>query len=459
MASSQNMDRDAFLACVRQSGLLSDAELLALEPRLPRTERARLVARALVDLGLLTRFQAERLLAGRTSGFLLGQYCILEQIGQGGMGRVFKARHRTMNRLVALKVLAPKVMENDRAQSLFLREVRAVAQLVHPNIVTAYDANQVGGRYYLVLEFVDGPNLDQLVQNQGPLSVGQACDFIRQAAIGLQCAHALGMVHRDIKPANILVQRRGVEGDHAPGLVKISDFGLARLVERGVEGETQGTILTKPNTVMGTPDYVSPEQARNLHDTDIRSDIYSLGCSFYYLLTGRVPYPGGTAMEKLIRHSVEQPEPVDKSRNDVPEGVRAILARMIAKDPAERFQTPQEVTAALEPYSVSGPTPWEPKRPTSDPFLDPTSTPPSDSPSSNPLLEVEQSNDRDASVNTVPPGDEHTPLSGSFAALVSGATTSTTPQPSSPFLAVFLWTALIVVALVAFISVLVMMGK
>src|SRR5262249_29857499 len=160
----------------------------------------------------------------------------------------------------------------ERARDLFLREVRAAAQLAHPNIVTAYDANEAENRFYLVLEYVDGPNLDQLVRKQGPLSVGLACDYIRQAAHGLQGAHAAGMVHRDIKPANILVQRRGPEA--SPGLVKVSDFGLARLAAPGrVTGASHhGTILTRDHTVMGTPDYLSPEQARSLHQTDIRSD-------------------------------------------------------------------------------------------------------------------------------------------------------------------------------------------
>jgi serine/threonine-protein kinase len=251
---------------------------------------------------------------------------------------------------------------------MFLREVRAVAQLVHPNLVTAFDANLVGDRYYLVLEYVDGPNLDQLVRTRGPLAVGQACDFIRQAASGLQCAHAASMVHRDIKPANLLVQRLAADG--GPGLVKVSDFGLARLQESPDAGPGGGTLITRPNTVMGTPDFLSPEQARNLHNTDIRSDLYSLGCTFYYLLTGQVPFPGGTSLEKLIRHNTEQPTPVEELRPEAPAPVAAIVRRLMAKKPEERFRTPAELAAALEPFSVRGPTPWEPSRPSSDPDLE-----------------------------------------------------------------------------------------
>src|SRR5262249_50523908 len=222
-----HVSRRTFLSNLRRSGLSSTAEVAKAQAVLPETRRGRLLARALVEQGLLTRFQAERVLVGRTDGFLLDQYVILEELGRGGMGRVYKARHRHLDRVVALKVLAPDLTRTERARTMFLREVRAVAQLAHPNLVTAFDANLVGDRYYLVLEYVDGPNLDQLLRGRGRLAVGQACDFVRQAASGLQCAHKAGMVHRDIKPANLLVQRRANDG--SPALVKVSDFGLARL--------------------------------------------------------------------------------------------------------------------------------------------------------------------------------------------------------------------------------------
>jgi serine/threonine-protein kinase len=370
MAPPPHVDRLTFLANLRQSGLLTDAQLTASEKTLPPTPRGRVVARELVKRGLLTKFQAERLLAGRTAGFTLGQYRILDQLGRGGMGRVFKAEHRTMGRTVALKVLAPDLLQTDRAQGLFLREVRAAALLVHPNVVTAYDANEIDGRYFLVIEYVDGPNLDQLVQQQGPLPVGTACDYVRQIANGLQCAHARGMVHRDLKPANILVQRRGLDGADV-GLVKISDFGLARLHTPQAPGASHpGTILTKDNTVMGTPDYLSPEQARSLHKTDIRSDLYSVGCTFYFLLTGAVPFPGGNTLDKLIRHNTEKPTPVTELRKDAPAAVAAIVNKLLAKRPADRYQTPAELAAALEPFAVSGPTPWAPVKSASDPLID-----------------------------------------------------------------------------------------
>jgi serine/threonine-protein kinase len=380
MAMHRSIDRETFLTYLRQSGLVDDRQFAELTRRFADRASGRSVARALIAEGTLTRFQAERLLVGRTAGFLLGQYRILEQIGRGGMGRVFRAEHRTMKRIVALKVLTAELLNTERAIELFLHEVRAVSQLVHPNIVTAFDANEVKGRYYLVMEYVDGPNLDQLVRKQGPLSVGLACDYIRQVANGLQSAHLLGMVHRDIKPANILVQWHGQGGDDAPGLVKISDFGLARLAtpqtaSRDAKGGP-ATILTRDNAVMGTPDYLSPEQARNLHRTDIRSDLYSLGCTFYFLLTGQVPFPGGSVLDKMIRHATESPTPIIQLRPEVPAEVAAIVEKLMARTPQDRFLTPAELARALEPHAARGPTPWAPPSlPPTAPYIDSLATP------------------------------------------------------------------------------------
>src|SRR5205814_60796 len=257
MGASQTIDRKTFLSNLEQCGLLDPDQLRAAAGRLPPTERGRVIARFLVQEGKLTRFQAENLLAGRTSGFVLGQYRILDEIGRGGMGRVYKAEHATMRRVVALKVLAPQLTRTERARQLFQREVRAAARLVHPHIVTAFDANQAGDRYFLVLEFIDGPNLAALVRTQGPLPVGQACEFARQAALGLQHAHAFGMVHRDIKPSNLLVQPP-VGGTLAQGAaVKVTDFGLARLGEEADGPAEDDSIHPAESVVMGTPDYLS----------------------------------------------------------------------------------------------------------------------------------------------------------------------------------------------------------
>lgn len=339
-----SITREEFLSNLRQSGLVSAPELASVVVGLRTESSGRAIARGLVGRRLLTKFQAELLLAGRTDGFFLGQYKILDQLGQGGMGRVYKAVHQTLHRVVALKMLAPRVVNTAKARKLFLREVRAAGQLSHPNIVTAYDANKLDGRHFLVLEYVDGPNLSEFVREHGPLPVGLACEIVRQTAVGLQYAHERGMVHRDIKPSNLLIER--VEKTRTP-LVKILDFGLARLHEPHKQ-DGSDSVLTQANIIMGTPDFLSPEQARGLHNADIRSDLYSLGCTFYYLLTGRVPFPGGTSLQKLLRHGTEEPSPVEQ---DVPAPVLAILRRLLAKKPEDRFQTPADLAAALMPYA------------------------------------------------------------------------------------------------------------
>jgi serine/threonine-protein kinase len=357
MAATRRKDRKKFLEYLNRSRLLTPEQYAEAVAGLPDTDRALAVARHLVGCGALTKFQAEMLLIGRTNGFFLGQYRILDEIGCGGMGRVFKAVHETMARIVALKVLPNELLQDARARQLFQREVRALACLIHPNIVTAYDANQSGDRCYLVMEFVDGPNLEQLVREQGPLPVGQACDFIRQAALGLQFAFEKGMVHRDIKPANLLVQRGG-DGRCA---VKILDFGLARLQSStAVNGSKDLTIAAEANRVVGTPDYIAPEQAENVHAADIRSDLYSLGCTLYFLLTGKVPFGGTTLLEKIIKHSAEPPPVIEAERPEVPKEVGAILRKLLAKAPAERYQTPAELAAVLAPFAVAGPPLWEP---------------------------------------------------------------------------------------------------
>lgn len=366
------MNRKIFLANLLRSNLLTFDQFEEIQKRLPETNRAWVIARLLVDWGFITKFQAEMLLGGRTGGFTLGQYRIIDELGRGGMGRVYKAVHQTMNRVVALKVMSNSLMKHPKAQELFLREVRAAGRLVHPNVVTAYDANQTGGRYYLAMELVEGPNLERLVLKKGPLPVGAACDFIRQAALGLQAAHEMGMVHCDIKPANLLVQRVGAEGLAPRCIIKILDFGLARLHSPGREAADRSdtSLETDRNAVVGTPDYISPEQAKSLHATDIRSDLYSLGCTLYFLLTGQVPFPGGGVLEKLVRQGTAEPTPVEQLRPDVPPEVSAIVRRLMAKSPADRFQTPAELASALTPFSDSGQPSWskEEEKEWSDPL-------------------------------------------------------------------------------------------
>ncbi len=355
-----SIDRDTFLAHLRQSGLLGERDVRAATERLPDSQRGRVAARLLVEWGLITKFQAKLLLVGRTQGFFLGPYKILDQLGQGGMGRVYQALHETMNRVVALKVLMPQVTKTPRAQKLFLREVQAAAQLNHPNIVTAFDAGQLNGRHFLAMEFVDGPNLEEFVRARGPLPVGLACELIRQAACGLQHAFEMGMLHRDLKPANLLVQPAAK--NNAVAVVKILDFGLARMQEPSAVASGSRTIVARDNSVMGTPDFIAPEQARDLHKTDIRSDLYSLGCTFYWLLTGQVPFPGGNTLEKLLRHNTEAPTPLIQFRGDVPQPVADMLGKLMAKNPADRIATPQELIHALAPFAQPAALDWDPSQ-------------------------------------------------------------------------------------------------
>jgi serine/threonine protein kinase len=309
-------DRRTFLEVVRAASILT-ANQLAKAKTLAPTGSAADAARAMVATGLITRFQADRLLAGRTDGFSLGPYVILEQVGRGTMSRVYKAKHRTMNRLVAIKVLSSSLTRTAAEREGLQQEVRAAGKLAHPNIVTAYDANELQDRFYLVLEFVDGPSLDSFVRQRGPLPVPEACEFIRQTAIGLQHAHEKGMVHRDLKPRNLLVAR---PTPSAPLTVKIADFGI-------------------PKAVHGPTDFTAPEQAGSTPvPADSRADLYSLGCVFYFLLTGRAPG--------------EYPVPIGQVRPDMPPEVAAIVHRLLAKNPAARFVSAAELLIHLDAACV-----------------------------------------------------------------------------------------------------------
>jgi serine/threonine protein kinase len=269
------------------------------------------------------------------------RYRVLELLGSGGMGRVYKAEHRLMERLVALKVINRHLMDNPAAVERFRREVKTAARLAHPHIVTAFDAEQVQDCHFLVMEFVEGQSLDRYVQQHGRLAIAEVSDYIRQAALGLQHAWERGMVHRDIKPQNLM---RTPEGQ-----IKILDFGLARF---RTENQT-GSGLTQFGTMMGTPDYIAPEQAHDSRSADTRSDIYSLGCTFYYLLCGRVPFPEGSMLQKLMSQVEKTPTPLAHLRSDVPSAVVRVVDQMMAKDPARRYQTPAEVARALATLTLA----------------------------------------------------------------------------------------------------------
>lgn len=316
-------NRNELLAALRASEILTRQQLARAEAVLPTGPMAPAqMARALVEAGLLTRFQADRFLAGRSDAIHFGPYLLQDEIGRGSMGKVFQARHRRMNRTVAVKVLAKELTQPPGARAAIQHELQAAAQLNHPNIVTAYDVNELGSRFYLVLEYVNGPSLAALVAGRGPLPVAEACELARQAALGLEHAHARGMVHRDINPKNLLVTR-------TQPVVKINDFGLARF---------------NPSEDL---DYVAPEQARHPQAIDPRSDLYSLGAILYFLLTGSPPFPGGPTEGKVHRHMWDEPVPIESVRSDVPAEVIALVRRLMAKLPDARPATAGEVAARL----------------------------------------------------------------------------------------------------------------
>jgi eukaryotic-like serine/threonine-protein kinase len=359
------LDRDAFLHQLRLSRLLESQTIDAVAARFFPTDSSSSVAKAFVDQGLLTRFQAKKLRSSKPYALRLGPYRILEQLGRGGTGPVYKAVHQTMERVAAIKVVHPRLLTDNLTLDLFRREVLAASQLHHPGLVTAYDAGKARGRHFLAMEYVDGLSLQSYVQTHGPLPVNLACELMRQAAEALQYAHEKGMVHRDIKPANLLIARSDRPKDEKANLgdlskdlpsaprLKVIDFGLARLRYAGSSG-METTIQVDPGAVWGTVDYISPEQAENIHTADIRSDLYSLGCSFYFGLTGQAPYPNCTAIEKLVKHLLYDAPPVSSIRHDIPAAVAALLQRLMAKERMQRFQTPAELAQELSRLLASG---------------------------------------------------------------------------------------------------------
>jgi serine/threonine protein kinase len=338
------MNTRQFLDSLAEQSILAMDDLAKMRRHLSREQleaAPNSLARELVRRQKVTRFQAVQVIQGRGRSLVFGDYLVLDKVGEGGMGQVFKAEHRRMRRIVALKLLPPHATSSKSLVDRFYKEVELAARLSHPNVVTAYDAGESRGLHYLIMEFIDGHTLSDHLRANGPLSVEQAMNCLLQAARGLEYAHAEGIIHRDVKPSNLMVSQRGV--------VKILDLGLARLEHSlAVPLPAGNAELTTSGQVLGTVDYMAPEQSYDSRAADHRSDIYSLGCTLYRLLTGYPPYSGETMMQKLLAHR-EQPIPsLRYKRGDVPPALDALYQRMVAKLPDDRPQSMSEIVASLE---------------------------------------------------------------------------------------------------------------
>ncbi|MEK6234540.1 MAG: protein kinase [Planctomycetales bacterium] len=334
-----------FLQLLENSNLLAPDAMAAAQAE--SSDDAKSLAQSLVQQDVLTRWQARQLLRGRQS-FFVGRYKLIELIGEGGMGAVFKAEEQGgMRRTVALKVMNEELLEKPKSLRRFLREVKAAALLNHPNIVTSLDADSVGEAYFLVMEYVEGKDLHAWVKEHKRLPIDWACECIRQAAIGLQHAHKHGMVHRDVKPSNLLVI---CDSTRVLPVVKILDMGLVRFTD---PEHIEDDDLTVTGEVLGSVDYVAPEQAADAHSADVRSDIYSLGCTLFHLISGRIPFNAKTPAAKLMARATSNAPSASSINSRIPPDLDEIVSKMLHRDPDQRYQTPLEVAEALEPFALS----------------------------------------------------------------------------------------------------------
>ncbi len=335
----------AFVGLLEEHGLLSADQLDEAYRVVSRFPDATALGQELMRRGWLSPYQADHLTKGHAADLVVGPYRVLDRLGVGGMGAVYKARHARMDRLVALKVVHRDKLASASAVERFYREAKTAAQLSHPNIVGAFDVGEANGTHYFAMEYVDGTDLAKLVKQRGWQPIALACECARQAALGLQHAHEKGVVHRDIKPQNLVITRP----PNGPPAVKILDFGLARFDSESAHRSN----LTQVGKILGTVEYISPEQAENARKADIRSDIYSLGCTLYCLLTGKPPFPGHDLVEKLAARLSSEAPPIRTHRSEIPVALEQVIAKMLARDPVKRYQTPAEVAAALAPFARS----------------------------------------------------------------------------------------------------------
>ncbi len=338
----KKVDPDRFVELVRLSQTVDEPVLDAALARATEDDNSSSAALAdyFVDRGLLTRWQCDNLLAGKHKGFRLGNYRLKRKLGRGGMSTVYLAEHALMKREAAIKVLPRRRVEDSSYLARFHREAQAAASLDHPNIVRIYDVTADGNTHYIAMEFIDGQDLQTRVAKDGRLHPDLAADYIAQSAVGLQHAHDNGLIHRDIKPANLLANQHEI--------IKILDMGLAKF---DVDDEEEASLTKDHNeNVLGTVDYLSPEQARDSHSVDHRADIYSLGCTLYFLLVGHAPFPDGSLAQRILKHQQQQPTPIEEKREGIPSELIAICNKMMQKDPTKRPQSGNEVFEMLSEY-------------------------------------------------------------------------------------------------------------
>jgi serine/threonine protein kinase len=345
--TEQPLTVEGFLKTVLRSGLLSSPQLqVALQPVPPeRLADAKFLANHLVKTGKLSRFQANKLLQGVIKGLVLGPFHMLAPIGKGGMGAVYLARDSRSQQLVAVKALPPKrAKAEERLLARFRREMEICQRVTHPNVARTFEVGVDDDVHYIAMEYIPGKNLYKLVSEEGPLPVARAARLFQEVCLGLEHAHAQGLIHRDIKPSNIVI----TPDDRA----KVLDLGLAMM-----HGEVQAdrTVVGGQGYIVGTLDYLAPEQADDAFTVDLRSDIYGLGCTLYFALTKQAPFPGGNALQKLLRHRCDTPVSVCRLNSEVPPEMSAVVDKMMAKRKEERFATAAQVCAALTPWSPKGP--------------------------------------------------------------------------------------------------------
>jgi len=393
-----------FLAVLAKSGLVEEARISDLAAGWPEpdAELPDALPQAFIDAGLLTHWQVEQLRKGKHRGFMLGKYRLLRLLGAGGMSSVYLAENTTLRQEVAIKVLPVKRVEQSSFLARFEREARTAFRLGHQNLARAFDLDQAGSIHFIVMEYIDGIDLHAKVKHEGPLEIREALELIRQAALGLHYAHEEGLVHRDIKPANLILDRKGT--------VKVLDLGLAL----PSDDEREGSLTREHDEkVLGTADYLAPEQASDSHTVDRRSDIYSLGCTLYYLLVGRAPFAKGKLAERIKAHAKKPPPNILEMRPDVPPAIADLYFRMLEKHPDARPQTAEEVATTLSAWLSStaaapaGSRPGPPRRSPPRSPGGPGSTPPP------------------------PPVFRHGPRSGGSSSVTLGPRPRPSPRPKS----------------------------